>query len=203
MRGLQAAKKADALRGEDFAGGAEGGAATVAQKQDFGRSGERIGSVVGGHDGLHIAFAQPMLQTDEQRVAGNAVECGKRLIEEKQAGCGRERSSQGDALRLAAGEIVRAASCELGCADEVEHFIDAARAGGAIETAQAVGDVGGGVEVREERGLLRDERSLAMAGRDAKSYGGFGERAAVESDSAVVRQVETGQQAEQCAFACA
>jgi hypothetical protein len=42
-----------------------------------------------------------------------------------------------------------------------------------------------------------------MAGRDAKSYGGFGERAAVESDSAVVRQVETGQQAEQCAFACA
>jgi hypothetical protein len=65
------------------------------------------------------------LQADEQRVAGDAVECGKRLVEKKQTGRGREGPGQGDALRLAAGEIQRAAGGELGCADEVEHFIDA------------------------------------------------------------------------------
>ena len=132
-RGLQAAEETLALRSEDFAGRAEGGEAAVAEEQDFSRSGERVGGVVRGHDGLHVIFAQPTLQADKQRIAGDAVERGKRLIEKKQSGSGRERSSQSDALRLAAGEILRAAGGELGCADEVEHFVDAARAGGAIE----------------------------------------------------------------------
>lgn len=199
---MEAAEETLALRGEDLGSRAEGGEATVAEKQNFSRNGESVGGVVSGYDGLHVTFAQPVLQADEQRIAGDAVECGKRLIEEKQAGCGRERSSQGDALRLAAGEILRAAGGELSCTNKIKHFIDAADAGGAIEASQAVGDVGGGGEVREERGLLRDERSLAMAGRNAESAGGFGEGTAIEDDSAIVRMVEAGQQAKQCAFAC-
>ena len=86
-----------------------------------------------GDDGLHIVFAQPGLQANEKRVAGDAVERGKGLIEQKQARRGRERSGQGDALRLSAGEILRAAEGEVGCADEIQHFVHAARAGGAIE----------------------------------------------------------------------
>ncbi len=200
---MQAAEETLALRSEDFAGRAEGGEAAVAEEQDFSGSGKRVGGVVRGHDGLHFTFAQPTLQADKQGIAGDAVERRKRLIEKKQSRSGREGSSQSDALRLAAGEIVGAAGGELGCADEVEHFVDAAGTGGTIERAEAVGDVGGGGEVREERGLLRDERRQAMAGRDAKSYGGFGEGVAVEGDATVGRMIEPSQQTEQCAFACA
>lgn len=200
---MQAAEKTLALRGENLCSGAEGGEAAVAEKQDFGRSSECVGCVVGGHHGLHFAVAQPSLQADEQRVAGDAVERGKGLIEKKQTRCRRERASQCDALRLAAGEILRAAGSEISCADQVQHFIDAARAGSTIEVAQAVGYVGGGGEVWEERGLLRDKRSLATAGRNAESVGGFSERAAIEDDAALDRAIEAGEQAEQCAFACA
>jgi hypothetical protein len=60
--------------------------------------------------------------------------------------------------------------------------------------------------VREERGLLRDQRGLAMAGRSPEADGGVGERLAVEGDAAVTRSswrdlVEAGEQAQQRAFA--
>jgi len=158
---------------------------------------------VSGHDGLHIAFAQPSLQADKQRVAGDTVEGGKRLIEKKQTWSGRESPSQGDALCLAAGEILRAASGELGCANKIQHFVDAARAGSAIEASQAVGHVSGNGKVRKERGLLRDKRSLAMAWWQAERDGSFSERAAVEGDAAVDRVIEASEQAKQCALACA
>ncbi len=109
--------------------------------------------------------AQPGLQLDEQGVAGDAVERGKRLIEKKQTRRGRERSSKGDALRLAAGEILRAAEGEFGCANQFQHFVDAVCACGAFKMSQAEGYVGLSVEVREERRLLRDKRSFAMARR--------------------------------------
>ena len=141
------------------------------------------------------------MQTDEKRIAGDSVERGKWFIEKKQAWSGRKCASQCHALRLAAGEILRATRGEVACADKIQHFVYAAGACGAVETAQAVGHIRGGGEVREERGLLRDQRSLAMAGWDARSDGGFGKRAAVKSDAAADRIIEAGEQAKQCAFA--
>ena len=107
-----------------------------------------------GHHRLHFVFAQPGLQANKKRVAGDAVKRGKRLIEQKQTRRGRERSSQCDALGLPSGKILRAAEGEVSCADKIQHFIYAARTDGAIGIAQAVGHVGLSVEVREERGLL-------------------------------------------------
>ena len=95
-----------------------------------------------GDDGLHFVFAQPGLQADKKRVAGDAVKCGKGLIEQKQTRRGRERSSQCHALRLPSGKILRAAEGEVGCADEIQHFVHSARTCGAFEAPQAVGHVG-------------------------------------------------------------
>ena len=71
---MQPAEKALALSGKNLGGWAERGEAAVAEEQNFSRSGERVGGVVRGHDGLHIAFAQPVLQANEERIAGDAVE---------------------------------------------------------------------------------------------------------------------------------
>jgi hypothetical protein len=106
-------------------------------------------------------------------------------------------------LCLAAGEILRAPGSEVGGADKIEHFVQAAGAGGAVEIVQAVGHIRGGGEVREERGLLRDQRRLAMTGRYAESDGCFSERAAVESDAAADWMIEASEQAKQRALACA
>ena len=105
----QPSKEALALGGEDLGGGAEGGEAAFAKKQNFGAGGERVGGVVCGHDGLNVILTQPNLQADEKRIAGDAVERGEGFIEEKQSGTGRQCSRQSHALRLAAGEILRAA----------------------------------------------------------------------------------------------
>ena len=190
---MQTAEEASALRGEDLGGWTEGGASAVAEKQDFGRGGERVGGVVRGHDGLHFAFAQPILQADKKRIAGDTVERGKGLIEKKQTGRWCERAGQCHALRLAAGEILRAESGEVGCANKIQHLVYTTFACGAVEIVQAVSHVGSGGEVGEERRLLRDQRSLAMAGRDAQSDGVFGERAAVEDDAAAHRKIEAGE----------
>ncbi len=116
---------------------------------------------------LNTIFAQPGLQADQKRIAGDAVERGKRLIEEKQARRWRECSGQCHALRLTAGEILWPASGEIGSTSKIQHFFHPASARGAIEIAQTVGNIGSGGEVRKERRLLRDQRGLAMAGRDA------------------------------------
>jgi hypothetical protein len=72
---LQAVEETCALRSEDVGSGAEGGETAVAKEQNFSRGCECVGGVVSGHDGLHFAFTQPTLQADEQRIAGDAVEC--------------------------------------------------------------------------------------------------------------------------------
>ena len=112
---------------------------------------------MGGHDGLNVVVAQPLLQAGEERIAGHSIKSRERLIEQKQAGRRREGSRQCDALRLAPGKMLRVACGEIRGADQIQHLLHAARAGSAIEAAQAIGDVCGCGEVREERRLLRDK----------------------------------------------
>jgi hypothetical protein len=89
----------------------------------------------------------------------------------------------------------------MGCANQLQHFINAARAGFAIQAAQTIGYIRSSGKVREERRLLRDQRSLATSWRYAESNGCFSERAAVEGDAAMHRVIEAREQAKQRAFA--
>jgi predicted DNA repair protein MutK len=125
-----------------------------AEKQDFSADCQRVCNVVRGHHGLNVVFGLPLLQAQEESIASDAVERGKGLVEQQQARARSQSAGKSDALRLAAGKILRAEICEVGCADKLEHFFDAIPAAGAIEMVQTIGDIGGGVEVREERGLL-------------------------------------------------
>jgi len=116
-RSLQAAEETISLRREDFDSRAEGGEKAVAQKQHFSGCSERVRRIMRGHDCLYLIFTQPGLQADEERVAGDAVERRKGLIEKKQAGSGSKRAGQGHALCLAPGDILGAARGELRCAN--------------------------------------------------------------------------------------
>ena len=124
---LQAPEKTVALRCENLGGWSECCSAAVAKKQNFGERCERVGGIVRGHDGLNFVFAQPILQADEKRIGGDAVERGEWFIKEKQTWSGRKSARQCHALRLSAREILWAAGGEIGCANEIEHFVYAAR----------------------------------------------------------------------------
>jgi len=187
-------------------GGALGCEAAFAEEQDFSTGGERVGNVVSGEDGLDAVLEAPVLQAGKERVAGEAVERGKRLVEEKQAGRWGECAGEGDALRLAAGEILRAARGETGCVDEGENLVYSSGASGTRESAQAVGDVFGGGHVRKERGVLRNERGVATARAKPEAGSGVNEGLAVEDDAAreaigAARAVEAGEEAEERGFA--
>ena len=62
------------------------------------------------------------LELELHRLAQLEVECGERFVEQQGAGQVDERPGQGDALLLAAGQLVRAALGELAEADDVEHL---------------------------------------------------------------------------------
>ena len=99
------------------------------------------------------------------RLAQRGVERGEGLVEEDERGVGGERTGEGDALLLPAGQLVGAAVPEPAQPDEVEHLPDPRRTP-PLGPGQAEGDVLAHGEVREERTLLRDEGDAAALGRD-------------------------------------
>jgi len=173
------------------------------QESDFSADGESVGGVVRGHDGLDAMCGEPGLQAGEKCIAGCAVEGGEGLVKQQQAGQGREGAGQGYALRLAAGEVRRTAGDQVWCSDEIQHLFDASGSGGAVEAAESVGDVGGDSQVREERGLLGNEGSVAAARFDPEAAGSIGEHSSIERDAAGFDGVKAGKEAEEGAFACA
>jgi hypothetical protein len=101
-------------------------------------------------------------------------------------------------LGFAAGEILGTTRGKIGGAGESEHLFDTHCAGCVIEIAQPEVHVGGDAEVREERGLLRDQRGVTAAGREMQTDGGVSKRARVEGDAAAhgrgkIRRIEAGE----------
>jgi hypothetical protein len=95
--------QAFALAGEHLCGRPECGETAFVQQDNFGGCGKRVGGVVGGHDRLDVVFGGPILEPDEQCIAGSAVKGGERLVEQQQPGFGRQCAGEGDALGFAAG----------------------------------------------------------------------------------------------------
>jgi hypothetical protein len=76
------------------------------------------------HDRGHAGPAQDV---DEPRAQGGpdfGVERGKRFVQEEEAGFGRKRAREGDALALAAGQFAGEAVGDVGEFDEVEQVAD-------------------------------------------------------------------------------
>src|SRR5207253_3068403 len=87
------------------------------------------------------------------------VEGGERLVEQEQAGRGRERTRERDPLLLAARELGRKLRPAARQADELQQLVDARRRGRLRNLAidEPVGDVVGDRQVREQRVRLEDD----------------------------------------------
>ncbi len=171
------------VRGEvDVGGGAGLDQPALAEHGDLVGQRQGLGLVVGDQQAGGLRGPQGPGDGAARRLAQRGVEGGEGLVEEDDGGARGQRAGQGDPLLLAAGELVRGAAAEGARElDEVEHLVDpGARA--ALAAGQPEADVGGHVEVREERALLRDVADPAVLRGHRPA--GAGDDPVVEGDGA-------------------
>ena len=127
------------------------------------------------------------------------IEVGEWLIEKQHFRLQDERTREGDALLLPAGDLIDVAFAEAGKVNECQGFFNAHAAFVArdVQHFQAVADVVGDAHVREEGVGLEDDADVALLD------GGFGDVFAVDVDLAAGRAFETGDEAEDGGFAAA
>ena len=125
------------------------------------------------------------------------VQCRERFVEQQHFGFVHQRARQGDALPLAARKVGRPARSQFGDTGLFHAFRHATVNLGGREFLhpQAEGNVVAHGEMREERVGLKD----GVHGPPVR--GGVGHVAAGEPDLAAIRQVESGDDAEQSGLA--
>ena len=147
-----------------------------------------LGLVVGDqHRGL-AGGAEDVADLGDEPLARGAVEVGERLVEQEQRGRGRERTGQGDALLLAARELVRMALAGIRQADQRQHLRDAPMLLGVGQAAQPEGHVARRVQVRKQRVLLEHHADPAPLGRQVDLGRGQGD--AAQPDAAGAHRLE-------------
>ena len=146
--------------------------------------------------------SDPFLDADQLAsgfVAQFAVERGQRLVEQQQLGHLGERPRQRHALALAAGKLVWPPLRVIRHLDQSQHLIDARVAAATVHPllAQAKGNVGGDVQVREQRIGLKHHVDRPRIGRQC------GDIDAVDDDPAAVGRLQPGDYPQQGRLAAA
>ena len=154
---------------------------------------------MGHHD--RGAAGQHPAQHLAQRGLDRDVERGHRLVEQQHARLGGQRPGDGDPLGLAARDLRRSPARQLADADLVEPALGvrARRPPGGTPAARPEGDVLERVEVREQEGVLAEERRTTGVRRDHPAGppgADVGEHLVVDDDPADARPHQAGQHAE-------
>ncbi len=183
----------------DFGGGAELLDAAVVEDGHAVGDGEGFFLVVGDVEGGEAGLAADAADFAAHFDAEAGVEVREGLVQEEAAGADDEGAGEGDALLLAAGELVDAAGAEAGHLDGGEGGFDALGNFGGGEAAffEAEGDVAGDGLMGPEGVALEHHAKLAAVGRE------LGDVFFVEEDAAGVGLAEAGDGAEEGGFAAA
>jgi len=144
-----------------------------------------VGDENGGEVDAFVEFAEPAAEF----LADFGVERAEGFVEQEDFGLGGEGAGEGDALALAAGELVGPTVGDAGELDKVEQPVDAlvnflvAGAIRATANAEAEGNVLENGQMAKERVVLKDEADAAVTGR------GVGDVLAMKEDAAIAAGV--------------
>ncbi len=149
----------------------------------------------------HVDDGQPQLAVRPPEVGDDVelhrfVERGERLVEQQEARAGGQRAREGDALRLAAGDVPRQTTRGVPDVEFVEQFERPRSAFGARQVREGEGDVRERVEMREEREVLEDVARAARADGKVDALVGVEEGVVADPDRARVGADETGERLE-------
>ena len=136
-------------------------------------------------------LALDLLQLDLHLAAELQVERAERLVEEQHGGAVDECAGQGNALALAARELVRPVVCPLGQPDQLERIGDALLdlVLRPLLSLEPEGDVPRNVEMAEERVALEDHVHVPLVRRHVL------DRLALEPDVALGGHLEAREHA--------
>ena len=177
--------------------------AALLHDADHVADGECFHLVVGHHQRRDAGLLEDAAHFFGEAFAQFDVEAGERLVQQQQARLRRERARQGNALLLAAGQLVREFALHAAKADQFQHVLHAPATllFVAVMTVQAEANVGFDVQVRKQREVLEHHADAALLGGDA--HAGAVQQLAVEQDAAGMRLFEAGDGAQQGGLAAA
>ena len=172
---------------------------------DLGGHGQRLDLVMGYIDHGRTGLDMQALQLGAHVYAELCVEVGKRLVHQQQMRLGSDRTSDCNALLLAAGQLGRIAVDVLADLHAGECVLDAAvdLVLGQLLNVQAEGDVLAHGHVRPQSVGLENQVEVALARRSEVSLGSVYDLLAVHEDGAVLRLLQTGYNAQRGGFAAA
>jgi hypothetical protein len=155
--------------------------------------------IVRDEDGGDVEFVMEGDKPFAEFLPDFGVDGAERLVEEQHTGFGGEGTGDGDALALAAGELVRVAVIETFEAEEMEEFSDAGFdvASFPFFDFQTERDVSGHAHVLEEGVVLEHETDIALLD------GEIVDATAADVKIAFAGHLESGDHAEHGGFAAA
>lgn len=158
-----------------------------------------LGLVVGDVDGAGFQLLVEIHNAVAHFAAQARVEVGERLVHQEQPRVAHDGAGHRHPLTLAAGELRRLAVQQRFQLQHLRHFIDPRLPAGLIFFAHlhAEGDVVLYRQVREQGVVLEDHREVALARRQG------GDVLVVQPDFPLAHRLQSGEQAQQGAFAAA
>ena len=161
--------------------------------------GQRLLLVVGDEDEGDADLVLDGLELLLHPLAEPPVERGERLVEQQDLRPRHQRAGERHPLLLAAGQLADAPVAQAAEADQLEHGADprAGLGGGHLRDLQAVGDVAGDGQVREERVALEHRVDRPAMGRRVA------DAPAVDQDLAGVERLEAADGAQERGLAAA
>ncbi|MCY1291882.1 hypothetical protein D9M70_410860 [compost metagenome] len=154
---------------------------------------------MGDQDGAGAARLEDLADLVAEPPAQFAVEVGEGFVEQQQLRLRRQRTGQGHALLLAAGQLVGVAARQCAELDQLQQLAGDALPVGML--ADAEGDVVGHGQVREQRIVLEHHADPPLLRRQGEA--GAGDDLAAELDLALVHRLETGDGAQRGGLAAA
>src|SRR5437764_2508973 len=115
---------------------------------------KRLDAIVGDKYRKHLQLDEPMPELPPQMLSGRSVERGQRLVEQEQTRPADQRARKRDALLLSSGQLARIALPEIGQSEQRRDLLDAPPPLRSRDLAQAVADVLGYTQMREEGVIL-------------------------------------------------
>ena len=167
------------------------------EERDAIGQGKGLGLIVSDVDHGSAGAALEVANDGAELETGGGIKIGEGFIEQEDARAEGESAGKGDALLLAAGELIGIAGGQRSEFEELEEFRNAGCAvvAGSFAEAKAELDVLLDGELGKERGVLEGERDGTFFGRNG-SY-----RFAIEKNGAAVWLFEAGNEAEAGGFA--
>ena len=169
--------------------------AAVVHEADFVGDGEGLVLVVGDHDRGRPLALEDFPDFDREPLAQADVEVGEGLVEQDQRRSRGQCAGQGDALLLAAGQLVRVLVAMPGQADGGEQLADAQVVVLGLAAVEAEADVLFDGEMGKQRIVLENHADPAFFRGDAAA--GAADRLAVQADFAAGDFLEAGDAAQQ------